>query len=73
MDEPAVGGRSFPLGASLCDGGANFSVFAKHSPLEDGPIVPFVTYRVQPRSLVILFAKSRADAMQSTTAGGHQP
>jgi hypothetical protein len=42
-------------------------------PFEDGPIVPFVAYRVQPRSLVILFAKSRADAMQSTTAGGHQP
>jgi len=24
-------GRSFPLGATLCSGGANFSVFAKHS------------------------------------------
>ena len=24
-------GRSFPLGATLCCGGANFSVFAKHS------------------------------------------
>jgi isoamylase len=42
-------------------------------PLEDGPIVPFVTYRVQPRSLVILFAKTRVDAMQSTPAGGYQP
>ena len=31
--EPALRqpGRSFPLGASLCPGGANFSVFAKHS------------------------------------------
>ena len=24
-------GRSFPLGATLCPGGANFSVFSKHS------------------------------------------
>jgi isoamylase len=31
MDEPVAQGRSFPLGATLCDGGANFSVFSKHS------------------------------------------
>ena len=31
-------------------------------PLEDGPIVPTTTYRVQPRSLVVLFAKERTDA-----------
>jgi len=31
MDEPVAQGCSFPLGATLCDGGANFSVFAKHS------------------------------------------
>jgi hypothetical protein len=29
--------------------------------------------RVQPRSLVILFAKRRAEAMQLTPAGGDQP
>ncbi|OKO88025.1 glycogen debranching protein [Bradyrhizobium sp. NAS80.1] len=31
MSEPVAQGRSFPLGATLCDGGANFSVFSKHS------------------------------------------
>jgi isoamylase len=31
MDAPAAHGRSFPLGATLCDGGVNFSVFSKHS------------------------------------------
>ena len=31
MDAPAAQGRSFPLGATLCDGGVNFSVFSKHS------------------------------------------
>ena len=31
MDEPVAQGRSFPLGSSLRDGGANFSVFSKHS------------------------------------------
>src|SRR5246500_3479780 len=30
MDAPAAQGRSFPLGATLCDGGVNFSVFSKH-------------------------------------------
>jgi pullulanase/glycogen debranching enzyme len=41
--------------------------------LEDGPIVPTTTYRVQPRSLVVLFAKERTDAQQPTPAGGKQP
>jgi hypothetical protein len=58
MDEPVAQGRSFPLGATLCDG---------------GPIVRSTTYRVQPRSLVILFAKTRPDGVQSTTARGDQP
>jgi glycogen operon protein len=31
MDAPAARGQSFPLGATLCDGGVNFSVFSKHS------------------------------------------
>jgi len=31
-------------------------------PLDDGPVVPLPKYRVQPRSLVILFAKMRTDA-----------
>ena len=157
MDHPVARGRSFPLGATLRDGGANFSVFSKHStgvelclfdgvgdarparvialdprtqwhgvklnspdwsepshtiaanllwdrlllhvinaywgplefelppltephepwrrcidtflappedvcPLDDGPVVPLPTYRAQPRSLVILFAKMRTDA-----------
>ena len=31
MDAPAAQGRSFPLGATLCDGGVNFSVFSKHN------------------------------------------
>jgi glycogen operon protein len=31
MDHPVAPGRSFPLGATLQDGGANFSVFSKHS------------------------------------------
>jgi isoamylase len=42
-------------------------------PLEDGPIAPTTTYRVQPRSLVVLFAKERTDAPQPTPAGGKQP
>jgi Glucosamine-6-phosphate isomerases/6-phosphogluconolactonase len=42
-------------------------------PLEDSPIVRSKTYRVQPRSLVILFAKTRPDGVQSTTARGDQP
>jgi isoamylase len=42
-------------------------------PLEDSPIVRSMTYRVQPRSLVILFARTRPDAVQSTTARGNQP
>jgi pullulanase/glycogen debranching enzyme len=42
-------------------------------PLEDGPKVPCATYRVQPRSIVILFAKRQAHATQSTPAGGDQP
>jgi len=31
MDHPVARGRSFPLGSTLRDGGANFSVFSKHS------------------------------------------
>jgi isoamylase len=42
-------------------------------PLEGGPIVPATTYQVQPRSLVVLFAKERSDAPQPTPAGGKQP
>jgi hypothetical protein len=42
-------------------------------PLEDSPIVRSTTYRVHPRSLVILFAKTRPDGVQSTTARGDQP
>ena len=30
MDRPVAPGRSFTLGATLRDGGANFSVFSKH-------------------------------------------
>jgi glycogen operon protein len=41
-------------------------------PLEDGPIVPSASYRVQPRSLVILFAKARTDAVNSILAGGNE-
>jgi isoamylase len=41
-------------------------------PLEDGPIVPPATYQVQPRSLVILFAKARMDAPHPTPARGNQ-
>jgi isoamylase len=36
-------------------------------PLEDGPIVPAATYRVQPRSLVVLFAKERTDTPATDT------
>jgi isoamylase len=42
-------------------------------PLEGGPIVPATTYQVQPRSVVVLFAKERSDAPQPTPAGGKQP
>ena len=42
-------------------------------PLDDGPIVPMPTYRAQPRSLVILFAKTRTDAAHPMLAGGNQP
>jgi glycogen operon protein len=42
-------------------------------PLDDGPIVPLPTYRAQPRSLVILFAKTRTDAAHPMLAGGNQP
>jgi isoamylase len=42
-------------------------------PLDDGPIVPMPTYRAQPRSLVILFAKTRIDAAHPMLAGGNQP
>jgi isoamylase len=31
MDRPIAPGRSYPLGATLRDGGVNFSVFSKHS------------------------------------------
>jgi glycogen operon protein len=42
-------------------------------PLKDGPIVPPATYRVQPRSLVILFAQARTDAAHPMLAGGNRP
>jgi hypothetical protein len=42
-------------------------------PLEDGPIVPSAAYRVQPHSLVILFAQARTDAARPVPAGGNQP
>jgi isoamylase len=41
--------------------------------LEDGPIVPAATYQVHPRSLVILFAKARTDALQPSPAKGTPP
>ncbi len=31
MDRPIAAGRSYPLGATLRDGGVNFSVFSKHA------------------------------------------
>ena len=36
MDERVAQGRNFPLGATLCDSGANFSVFSKHSTVVGG-------------------------------------
>jgi isoamylase len=41
--------------------------------LKDGPIVPPAMYRVQPRSLVILFARARTDAAHPMLAGGNRP
>jgi pullulanase/glycogen debranching enzyme len=100
MAKTKLVGRSSPLGATVVDGGANFSLFSRpasgvellffdreddatpsrvvridpatnrtHHYWQTAPTVPGCTYRVEARSVVMLFTSAGAEAGPSMTGG----